>query len=79
MSTSVKRSEKQLPSKANFSTFLQLNCSNFGLNLCEIPYSYQNFQRNKVRRGLGQHSSKNMFPETIIHKIFETKSSFYVK
>ena len=28
----MKRSEKHLPSKASFSTFLQLNCSNFGLN-----------------------------------------------
>ena len=33
--TSVKRSEKQLPGKANPDTFLQLNCSNFRLKLCE--------------------------------------------
>ena len=42
----VKRSEKQLPGKANFSTFLQLGCSNFRLKLCETPQSYQNCQRN---------------------------------
>ena len=34
ISTSVKRSEKQLPSKANFSTFLPFSCSNFRLKLC---------------------------------------------
>ena len=32
MSTSLKRSEKQLPIKANVSSFLHLNCSNFRLN-----------------------------------------------
>ena len=37
ISTSVKRSEKQLPSKANFSAFLLLNCPNFRLKLCEKP------------------------------------------
>ena len=31
----MKRLEKQLPSKANFTTFLQLNCSNFRLKPCE--------------------------------------------
>ena len=29
--------EKQLPIKENFSTFLQLDCSNFWLKLCERP------------------------------------------
>ena len=28
---------------------------------------------------LGELESKNMFPETIIHKIFETNSSFHVE
>ena len=32
ISTTVKRSEKHLASKANFNTFLQLSCSNFRLN-----------------------------------------------
>ena len=44
--TSVKRSEKQLPSKSNFSTFLQFNCFNFSSELCERPYCYHNCQRN---------------------------------
>ena len=33
----MKKSEKQLPSKANFSNFFQLNCSNFRLIQCERP------------------------------------------
>ena len=37
ISTSVKRSEKQLESKANFSTFLELCSLNFDLKLCESP------------------------------------------
>ena len=32
--TSAKRSQKQLPSKANLSTCLELNCSNFRSKLC---------------------------------------------
>ena len=38
--------ERQLLSMANFSTFLQLNCSNFRLKLYEGHLSYQNCQRN---------------------------------
>ena len=34
---SVEKWEKQLASKANFSTFLQLSCLNFRLKLCEKP------------------------------------------
>ena len=34
----MKRPEKQLPSKANFSHFFQLNCSNFRLKQFERPY-----------------------------------------
>ena len=37
--TSVKRSERPLPSKTNFSTFCKFSCSNFRLNLCERTYS----------------------------------------
>ena len=33
----MKRFQKQLPINANFSTFLQLNCSNFMLKLRERP------------------------------------------
>ena len=32
--TLVKRSEKTLSSKTNFSTFLKISCSNFRLKLC---------------------------------------------
>ena len=35
ISTSVKRLGEQLQSKANFSTFLELSCSNFRLKMCE--------------------------------------------
>ena len=34
--TLVKRSEKLLSSKTNFSTFLQISCSNFKLKLCHM-------------------------------------------
>ena len=33
----MKGSEKQLPRAADFSTFLQHNCSNFRLKLCDRP------------------------------------------
>ena len=32
--SSVKRSEKYLSNKTNFSIFLQINCSKFSLKLC---------------------------------------------
>ena len=35
--TSVKRSKKQLPSKTDFGTCLQVNCYNFRLKVCERP------------------------------------------
>ena len=38
-----------------------------------------NFKWNQVWRGLGQFRIKKLFPGTIIHKIFETNSSFHVK
>ena len=37
ISTSVKSSQKHLPGKKNFSTFLLINCSNFRLEQCERP------------------------------------------
>ena len=43
---SMKGQEKQLPNKPNFSPFLQLICSNFGLKQCEKPQIYQNYQIN---------------------------------
>ena len=44
----MKKAENQIPSKANFSTFLQLNCSKCKLKPCERPYSYQTSLRDKV-------------------------------
>ena len=43
--TSVKRSVKQLASKATFTTFLR-SCFNFRLILCERPYSYKSCKGN---------------------------------
>ena len=77
--TSVERSEKQLGSKATFSTFLQLGCLNFKLKLCERPWSYKSCEQDQVPRCLGRVRRKAMFPETIIHKVFEKSSSFHVK
>ena len=48
ISTTVKISVKQLPSKAKFSTLLQVNCSNFWLKHCGSSKSYQNCQINYV-------------------------------
>ena len=45
--TSAKRSEKELASKANFCTFLQLYCSN-KLKLCEKCKGYQTCPRTQV-------------------------------
>ena len=62
MPTSGKRLEKQLPSKANFGAFLQINCSNFRLKLGEKPQGYQNRQRQYILRNLGRLTSrKNCF------------------
>ena len=61
--------EKLLPSKANFSTSLQLNCSNFRLN------SVKGIRVTKTVKL----QAKKMFPETISHKILGTNSSFHVK
>ena len=43
----MKRSEKELPNKANFSNFLLLNCSNFRLKLFETLLSYKIVKENK--------------------------------
>ena len=65
----VKRSVKKI--QANFSTFLRLSCSNFelGLNVNEIK-----FQGVWLKL-----KATTFFPDAIIHKIFETNSSFHVK
>ena len=67
----LKRLGKQLLSKTNFDTFLQISCSNFRLKLCQRSQIYKNFQTNQTWSGVGQVRSKKLFPETMIHKIFE--------
>ena len=62
----MKRSEKQLASKAIFRDLVfQISGKNCVKDL-----------RNQFRRGLGQVRSKKLFPETIIFKMFETISNF---
>ena len=56
MPKNVKKSEEELQSKANFSTFLQLNCTNSKLKLC-----YQNGQRNKFEGVWGELEEKKCF------------------
>ena len=58
MPTSGKRLEKQLPTKANFGTFSQINCSNFRLKVGEKPQGYQNRERQYILRNLGRLTSK---------------------
>ena len=67
----MKRSQKQLSSNENFSTFLQLSCFKFKLKLCEA------LELQKLC-SVGCVISKKLFPETIIYKIFEINSSFHV-
>ena len=74
---SEKRSEKQLSSKTNFCTFLQISCSNFWLKLCQRSQIYKNCQANQTC--VGRVKIKKLFPETMIHKIFETNFSFHEK
>ena len=72
---------KELPGKTNFSIFLELNCSNFKLKLCERLKLITKIKLSKKisSRGVGRVTSKKMFPERITHKKFETYSSFHVK
>ena len=75
----MKRSGKQLSSKTNFSPILNLNCSNIRLKLCEKPLSIKIVREIKFEEMWSKLEAKKMFLETIIHKIFDTNSSFYVK
>ena len=68
--------------------FLWLTRSIFCLKLWENLYSYQNYRKLSILKrcvwedgggGGGGVRSKKLFPETISHKISETKSSFHVK
>ena len=63
-----------------FSTLSQLNCSNFRFKHRERSWSYQNLlKKKKISRGMGRGRSKILFPEKIIHIIFETNSNFHAK
>ena len=76
----MKRSGKQLSSKTNFSPILNLNCLNIRLKLCERPLSIKIVREIKFEEMWSKlEEAKKMFLETIIHKIFDTNSSFYVK
>ena len=68
----MKRSEKQLPSKANFSTFLQLNYSNFRLK----PYEKPKLSKKLNLKGSGASwKPKNVSRDNHSHhKVFETNS-----
>ena len=46
--TSITKSGKKLVSKASFSAFLEMNCSNFRLKLCQRLQSYKNGQINQI-------------------------------
>ena len=61
ISTSMERSEKQLASKANFTTFLQLSSLSFGLRLCERPWSCGDCERGRVWGGLGRVGRRELF------------------
>ena len=65
------RSKRELSSKANFGYFLELDVSNFRLKLTR--------QTNQISKGVGQIRGKNLFSDTIIHKLLDTNSSFDVK
>ena len=73
----LKRSRNQLPNKINFSAFLKISCSNFRLKLRERSWVTKVLEQIKFEEVWVR--SKNMFPETITHKIFDTNSSFHVK
>ena len=54
---------------------MQISCSNFRLKLCQKPQSYKICRVNQAWEYLVWVRSKKLFPETIVHKIFETNSS----
>ena len=59
--TSVKRSGKHLSSKANFSTFLQISCSNFRLKLCQTLQAEKIIKQIKFERVWGGLEAKKCF------------------
>ena len=71
--------EHSKSSKINFSAFLRIGCSNFILKLSQRPEIYKHCQNNQSYRIMLRIRIKKITPETIIQKIFETNSSFYMK
>ena len=72
--TSVKGSVKLAASKTEFSTFLQLSCSNFQLKLCEKSLGCQNYPGNWVWGGLARVGGGGLFLGAIMERIYETFS-----
>ena len=62
----------------NFSTFLQISCSNFKLNLCQRP-RLEKIVKEIRFEGLWSELEARIFPETVIHQIFEASSCFRVR
>ena len=58
---SVKRSEKQLPRKGKFRTFLQLNCSNFSLKLVKSLIVTKIVREIKFQEVWGELEAKKCF------------------
>ena len=58
---SVKRSEKQLPRKGKFRTFLQLNCSNFSLKLVKSLIVTKIVREIKFEEVWGELEAKKCF------------------
>ena len=70
----------QLSIKATFSTFLQRNCSILSKTSVQGLRVTKIVKGNQFQGVWGElEAKKKMFPETIIYKIFETKSSFHLK
>ena len=76
---SVEIMKKQLSSKPKFRESLQTFCSNLRLKPCQRPYSYKRLPCRQNLQGSVVSSNKKLYPEIIIHKIFQTNSSYHVK
>ena len=68
----MKKSEKQIPSKANVSTFCNLIALILGQNSVEGLRVTKTFKEIKFEGVWGRAKIRKMFPETMIDNIFET-------
>ena len=59
--------------------FLPVNCSNFRLKQRESLKVTENVKEIEFEGGLRRVRIEKKFPETIVHKTFETNSRFCVK